>query len=106
MLNIMGALYSTAVFMSVANAMMVMPVINAERVVYYREKAAGMYSPRPYALALVWMGVRGREVWRGQRECPHQLRPYTLVQVWSGCGDGLLIRLRGRASPEVAISFH
>ena len=52
-LNIMGSLYSTCAFMAVANAIMVLPVVNNERVVYYREKAAGMYSFRPFAAAQV-----------------------------------------------------
>jgi hypothetical protein len=31
--------------------MTVQPIVAAERVVYYRERAASMYSPMPYALA-------------------------------------------------------
>ncbi len=59
-LNIMGALYSTAVFMAIANAMMVLGVINNERVVFYREKAAGTYSSWPFAM----VQVRERGFWR------------------------------------------
>ena len=53
-LNIMGALYSVAVFMAVANAMMVMPTIANERVVYYRERAAGMYRALTFAVSQGW----------------------------------------------------
>ena len=58
-LNIMGALYSATIFVGVSNLMMVMSVIYDERVVYYREKSAGMYSPLPYSVAQVgwWLAV-------------------------------------------------
>ena len=49
----MGALYSAVLFSGVSNLMMVMSVIYEERVVYYREKAAGMYSPLAFAVAQV-----------------------------------------------------
>jgi len=34
------------------NAMTVQPLVGAERVVFYRERAAMLYSPGPYSLAL------------------------------------------------------
>ena len=52
-LTIMGALYSSVIFGGVPNLMMVMSVVFEERVVYYREKAAGMYSPLAFAVAQV-----------------------------------------------------
>nr|DAD28487.1 TPA_asm: hypothetical protein HUJ06_029955 [Nelumbo nucifera] len=48
---VMGALYASCLFLGVNNASSVQPVISIERTVFYREKAAGMYSPLPYAAA-------------------------------------------------------
>ncbi|XP_009614154.1 ABC transporter G family member 31 isoform X1 [Nicotiana tomentosiformis] len=48
---VMGALYSSCLFLGVNNASSVQPVVAIERTVFYREKAAGMYSPLPYAVA-------------------------------------------------------
>ncbi|GAB2274463.1 ABC transporter G member 31 [Dionaea muscipula] len=48
---IFGALYSTCFFMGMANGNSVQPVVATERAVFYREKAAGMYSPLPFAAA-------------------------------------------------------
>lgn len=50
---IMGALYAACLFLGVSNSSSVQPVISIERTVYYREKAARMYSPFPYAVAQV-----------------------------------------------------
>ncbi|KAJ7174242.1 hypothetical protein O6H91_Y542400 [Diphasiastrum complanatum] len=51
--NVMGALYSSVLFIGVNNAASVQPLVAIERIVYYREKAAGMYSAFPYAFAQV-----------------------------------------------------
>ncbi|KAJ1377530.1 P-loop containing nucleoside triphosphate hydrolase [Sesbania bispinosa] len=48
---IMGALFSSCLFLGVNNASSVQPVVSIERTVFYREKAAGMYSPIAYAMA-------------------------------------------------------
>ncbi|KAL6187979.1 hypothetical protein ACLB2K_039374 [Fragaria x ananassa] len=53
MVNLMGATYSAVLFLGVSNASSVQPVISIERTVFYREKAAGMYSELPYAFAQV-----------------------------------------------------
>lgn len=50
---VMGALYSSCLFLGVNNASSVQPVVSIERTVFYREKAAGMYSPFSYAAAQV-----------------------------------------------------
>lgn len=50
---VMGALYSSVMFLGVNNSSSVQPIISVERTVFYRERAAGMYSPFPYALAQV-----------------------------------------------------
>jgi hypothetical protein len=47
----MGALYGSTLFISFNNCGSVQPVVSIERTVFYREKAAGMYSAMPYALA-------------------------------------------------------
>jgi len=49
--NVMGALYAAVLFLGVNNASSVQPVVAVERSVFYRERAAGMYSPLPYAFA-------------------------------------------------------
>ena len=51
--NAMGAMYISVIFVGVKNAVSVMPVIAVERTVFYRERAAGMYSAMAYALAQV-----------------------------------------------------
>eukprot|EP01018_Ginkgo_biloba_P026509 Gb_37006 [translate_table: standard] len=52
-LNAMGSMFSAVLFLGVNNASSVQPVVDVERTVFYREKAAGMYSALPYALAQV-----------------------------------------------------
>uniref|UniRef100_A0A0D6R6X5 ABC-2 type transporter transmembrane domain-containing protein n=1 Tax=Araucaria cunninghamii TaxID=56994 RepID=A0A0D6R6X5_ARACU len=52
-LNAMGSMYAAVLFMGVTNSSSVQPVISVERLVFYREKAAGMYSALPYAFAQV-----------------------------------------------------
>ncbi|KAK4275171.1 hypothetical protein QN277_018300 [Acacia crassicarpa] len=47
----MGALYAACLFLGVNNASSVQPIVSIERTVFYREKAAGMYSPIAYAAA-------------------------------------------------------
>ncbi|KAI3678493.1 hypothetical protein L6452_37788 [Arctium lappa] len=48
---VMGALYTAVLFLGVNNSSSVQPVIAIERTVFYRERAAGMYSAIPYAIA-------------------------------------------------------
>lgn len=50
-MDIMGALYSTTVFMGISNCLTILPVINADRAVFYRERAAGMFHVFPYVLS-------------------------------------------------------
>ncbi|CAL1397627.1 unnamed protein product [Linum trigynum] len=49
--TVMGALYSSCVVLGVSNASTVQSGVSIERTVFYREKAAGMYSPLAYAAA-------------------------------------------------------
>ncbi|KAL3523636.1 hypothetical protein ACH5RR_016470 [Cinchona calisaya] len=51
--NLLGAMYSAVMFLGGTNTSAVQSVIAVERTVFYREKAAGMYSAIPYAFAQV-----------------------------------------------------
>ncbi|KAG4400326.1 hypothetical protein GLYMA_07G033500v4 [Glycine max] len=51
--NAMGSMYNAVLFVGVQNSASVQPVVAIERTVFYRERAAGMYSALPYALAQV-----------------------------------------------------
>uniref|UniRef100_A0A2P2KGH6 Uncharacterized protein MANES_09G059200 n=2 Tax=Rhizophora mucronata TaxID=61149 RepID=A0A2P2KGH6_RHIMU len=53
LLNILGAMYSAIIFLGATNASAVQSIVGIERTVFYRERAAGMYSPIPYAFAQV-----------------------------------------------------
>lgn len=46
-------MYSAILFLGATNTSGVQPVVAVERTVFYREKAAGMYSALPYAFAQV-----------------------------------------------------
>ncbi|OMO80595.1 ABC-2 type transporter [Corchorus olitorius] len=62
-LNAVGSMYAAVIFLGLQNAGSVQPVIAIERTVFYREKAAGMYSALPYAFGHVLIEL-----------------PYTLIQ--------------------------
>ncbi|BAT91561.1 hypothetical protein VIGAN_07016700 [Vigna angularis var. angularis] len=51
--NAIGSMYNALLFLGIQNAFSVQPVVAIERTVFYRERAAGMYSAIPYALAQV-----------------------------------------------------
>ncbi|GLT54284.1 hypothetical protein SLA2020_274950 [Shorea laevis] len=51
--NAMGSMYASVLFIGVKNSNSVQPVVAVERTVFYRERAAGMYSALPYAFAQV-----------------------------------------------------
>ena len=53
LLNLLGATYSAVLFLGASNASAVQPVVAIERTVFYRERAAGMYSELPYAFSQV-----------------------------------------------------
>ncbi|CAK0753548.1 hypothetical protein CVIRNUC_002229 [Coccomyxa viridis] len=50
-LNVMGAIFVSAMFLGTSNSSTVQPVFAIERSVMYRERAAGMYAVIPYAIA-------------------------------------------------------
>ncbi|RVW28717.1 Pleiotropic drug resistance protein 1 [Vitis vinifera] len=49
--NAMGSMYAAVLFLGIQNSQSVQPVVVVERTVFYRERAAGMYSPLSYAFA-------------------------------------------------------
>ncbi|MCD9561243.1 Pleiotropic drug resistance protein 2 [Datura stramonium] len=53
LLNIIGAIYASVIFLGGTNTSAVQSVVAVERTVFYREKAARMFSPLPYAFAQV-----------------------------------------------------
>nr|XP_023870372.1 pleiotropic drug resistance protein 1-like isoform X4 [Quercus suber] len=53
--NAMGSIYAAVLFIGVQNASSVQPVVAIERTVFYRERAAGMYSALPYAFGQVFI---------------------------------------------------
>ncbi|XP_024972594.1 pleiotropic drug resistance protein 1-like isoform X2 [Cynara cardunculus var. scolymus] len=57
LVNAMGSMYAATLFLGVQNASSVQPVVDVERTVFYRERAAGMYSALPYAFAQVLVEI-------------------------------------------------
>ncbi|VFQ87355.1 unnamed protein product [Cuscuta campestris] len=51
--NAMGSMYTSVLFTGALNAFTVQRVVVLERTVFYRERAAGMYSAMPFAFAMV-----------------------------------------------------
>ncbi|KFK38987.1 hypothetical protein AALP_AA3G185300 [Arabis alpina] len=51
--KVIGAMYAAVLFVGINNATSVQPLVGVERSVFYRERAAEMYSALPYALAQV-----------------------------------------------------
>ncbi|KAK0598158.1 hypothetical protein LWI29_032143 [Acer saccharum] len=55
--NAMGSMYGAGLFLGIQNSESVQPVVAVERTVFYRERAAGMYSALPYAFAQALIGI-------------------------------------------------
>ena len=53
LLTVIGAMYASVLFVGINNCSTVQPIVAIERTVFYRERAAGMYSALPYALSQV-----------------------------------------------------
>ncbi|XP_078168196.1 ABC transporter G family member 36-like isoform X2 [Carex rostrata] len=53
LLNFMGSMFVAILSLGVQNSSTIMPVVSIERTVFYRERAAGMYSALPYAFGQV-----------------------------------------------------
>ncbi|KAG2721209.1 hypothetical protein I3843_02G058000 [Carya illinoinensis] len=49
--NILGSMYSAVIFLGLNNCSSVLPYVETERTVLYREKFAGMYSSKAYTFA-------------------------------------------------------
>ncbi|CAN6201350.1 unnamed protein product [Urochloa humidicola] len=54
---VMGGMYTAVMFVGINNCSTVQPIVSIERTVFYRERAAGMYSALPYAIAQVVMEI-------------------------------------------------
>ncbi|XP_048543259.1 ABC transporter G family member 42-like [Triticum urartu] len=54
---VIGAMYTAVMFVGINNCSSVQPIVSIERTVFYRERAAGMYSAMPYAIAQVVMEI-------------------------------------------------
>ncbi|XP_047179867.1 ABC transporter G family member 36-like [Vigna umbellata] len=54
---IIGAMYAAVIFVGINNCQTVQPIVAVERTVFYRERAAGMYAPLPYALSQVFAEI-------------------------------------------------
>ncbi|XP_072978501.1 ABC transporter G family member 39 [Typha angustifolia] len=55
--NSLGCMYAAVIFIGIQNGQTVQPIVDVERMVFYREKAAGMYSALPYAFAQVLIEI-------------------------------------------------
>ncbi|KAM4119623.1 hypothetical protein ACJW30_03G073100 [Castanea mollissima] len=51
LMNLLGAMYATVLFLGALNASAVQSVVAIKRTVFYRERAAGMYSALPHAFS-------------------------------------------------------
>lgn len=72
MLNIAGIIFSGTLFVGVGNCMTVQPMIFMQREAYYRERAAGMISVLPYALAQQLVEVMGEWAEAGAGRMPRR----------------------------------
>uniref|UniRef100_A0A7N0TPC8 ABC transporter domain-containing protein n=1 Tax=Kalanchoe fedtschenkoi TaxID=63787 RepID=A0A7N0TPC8_KALFE len=50
---VIGAMFVAILYVGINNCSTVQPIVSVERTVFYRERAAGMYSAVPYAIAQV-----------------------------------------------------
>lgn len=53
LVTVIGAMYASVLFLGINNCATVQPAVAIERTVFYRERAAGLYSVLPYAMAQV-----------------------------------------------------
>jgi ABC-type multidrug transport system permease subunit len=53
LMNAMGSMYAAVLFIGIMNCTSVQPMVAVERTVFYRERAAGMYSAFPYAFGQI-----------------------------------------------------
>ncbi|XP_042755335.1 pleiotropic drug resistance protein 2 [Lactuca sativa] len=74
-MNLMGAMYGAVLFLGGTNTAAVQSVVSIERTVFYREKAAGIYSPIPYAFSQVAIEV----VYVGIQTIIYSLLIYSMI---------------------------
>ncbi|OAE27422.1 hypothetical protein AXG93_3911s1040 [Marchantia polymorpha subsp. ruderalis] len=55
--SVIGAMYGSTFFLGIINASTVQSIVSTERTVYYRERAAGMYSSIPYGLSQILIEI-------------------------------------------------
>ncbi|KAK3118104.1 hypothetical protein QOZ80_9BG0694280 [Eleusine coracana subsp. coracana] len=53
LVNSVGSMYAAVLMLGIQNASGIHPVVAMERILFYKERAAGMYSALPYAFAQV-----------------------------------------------------
>lgn len=51
--DLLGAMYAAVMFLGTSNTMGVQPIVDIERTVLYRERAAGIYPTLTYAISQV-----------------------------------------------------
>ncbi|KAJ8547596.1 hypothetical protein K7X08_011182 [Anisodus acutangulus] len=82
--NAIGAMYAAVMFLGVQNSTAVQPIISIERTVFYRERAAGMYSALPYAFGQVMIEL-----------------PYLLIQTMI---YGVIVMMTVAATPNLGLA--
>ncbi|TVT97274.1 hypothetical protein EJB05_57480, partial [Eragrostis curvula] len=55
--NAMGSMYSAILMLGIQNASGIQPVVAMERIIFYKERTAGMYSALPYTFAQAELAV-------------------------------------------------
>ncbi|KAL4419611.1 hypothetical protein ABPG77_001665 [Micractinium sp. CCAP 211/92] len=76
-LNIAGVLFSSTLFVGISNCLSIQHLVAAQRTVFYRERAAGLYRVMPFALAQLLVEV-----------------PYLIVQASAGGVGGWCVCVR------------
>ncbi|XP_058203379.1 pleiotropic drug resistance protein 2-like isoform X3 [Rhododendron vialii] len=57
LINLLGVMFAAVLFLGASNATSIQAIVVIERTVFYRERAAGMYSALPYAFSQVAIEV-------------------------------------------------
>ncbi|KVH92050.1 AAA+ ATPase domain-containing protein [Cynara cardunculus var. scolymus] len=77
--TIIGAMYVSVMFAGFNNCVTILPVASLERTVFYRERAAGMYSSLPYAMAQTILAISNTPMLMNSQHIIVEL-PFVLVQ--------------------------
>ncbi|PNX67943.1 pleiotropic drug resistance protein, partial [Trifolium pratense] len=62
----MGSMYAAVLLIGIKNSTSVQPVVSVERTVFYRERAAGVYSAFPYAFGQASIPYFKTCIWSGK----------------------------------------